>query len=182
MNSTWPPLLRGAACLGLGVLLLVLCGCGSDPVTSASAKTTAGMGAGAAAGSAPGGSGATNNAALTAKSVFHNTLQSGRDPFFPDSRRSAAQALDAAPVRLPTISYLKLAGIRAGTSRPMALINRTPFAPGEERDVAIILTNAMSKAEVQKVSVRLLEIRRDSVTIKIGGEHGVKELRLAQPK
>ena len=85
-------------------------------------------------------------------------------------------------MRQPAVSYLKLVGIRPGPTRPLALINRTPFGLGEERDVAIVLTNQMSKAEVQKISVRCLEIRRDSVVIKIAGEHGVKELRLAQAK
>jgi hypothetical protein len=182
MNLTWHPLLRGAAFSGLGLLLLALCGCGSDPATPASAKSTAGLAAGASVGGLSGGTGATNNSALAVRSVFHNTPQSGRDPFFPDSRRSLAQSVEAAPIRMPTISYLKLTGIRASTSRPMALINRTCIAPGEERDVAIVVTNAMSKAEIQKVSVRCMEIRHDSVVIKIGGEHGVKELRLAQAR
>jgi hypothetical protein len=180
MNSTWHPLLRGAALLGLSLFLLALCGCGSDPATPASAKSAVGLGAGA--GGAPGGGAASTNSTPIVKSVFHNTPQSGRDPFFPDSRRSMAQAVEVAQVRLPTISYLKLAGIRAGTARPMALINRTPIAPGEEKDVAITVTNAMNKAELQKVSVRLMEIRHDSVTIKIAGEHGLKELHLAQAK
>jgi hypothetical protein len=83
---------------------------------------------------------------------------------------------------MPAISYLKLVGIRPGTIRPMALINKTPLAPGEEGDVSIVVSNQMSKAEVHKINVRCLEVRQDSVLIKIAGENGVKELRLAQQK
>jgi hypothetical protein len=64
----------------------------------------------------------------------------------------------------------------------MALINRTVLAPGEQADVSIVVSNQFSKAEIQKVNVRCLEVRRDSVLISIAGEQGVKELRMAQAK
>jgi hypothetical protein len=80
------------------------------------------------------------------------------------------------------VSYLRLAGIRSGTHRPMALINKTPMAAGEQRDVSIVISNQLSKAEVQKINVRCLEIRSDSVLVQIGGDSDVKELRFAQGK
>jgi hypothetical protein len=83
---------------------------------------------------------------------------------------------------MPPSSYLKLVGIRPGTTRPMALINRTALGPGEEASVSIVLSNQLPKLEVQKVNVRCLAIRRDSVLISIEGEEGVKELHLAQAK
>src|SRR5690349_21140541 len=58
------------------------------------------------------------------KSVFQNAPESGRDPFFPNSKRRAVKVTEAAATpRLPLHSYLKLVGIRPGTDRPMALIN-----------------------------------------------------------
>ena len=66
--------------------------------------------------------------------------------------------------------------------RGSSLINRTPFAPGEEGPVSIVLSNQVNKAETQKISIQCLEIRRDSVLISIAGEDGVKELRMAQAK
>jgi hypothetical protein len=80
---------------------------------------------------------------------------------------------------LPAVSYLRLVGLRSGTTRPLALINRTSLAPGDEASVPILVTNALNKVEVQKISVRCVAIRRNSVLISIAGEEGVKELHLA---
>jgi hypothetical protein len=166
------------------LLAAALAGCGTDPV-SPGANAAGGRAANAPAVSSASGPGAisTNGVATVSQSVFHVGAQSGRDPFFPDSTRGTAKASEGAPVsRLPLFSYLKLVGIRPGTTRPMALINRTPFAPGEEGDVSIVVSNQFSKAEVEKVNIRCLEIRRDSVVISIAGEEGLKELRMAQGK
>ncbi len=90
---------------------------------------------------------------------------------------------ESAPVpQVPLVSHIKLFGIRPGTDRPMALINRTPFAPGEEGDVTVVIGSESNRPEIQKVNIRCLEIRRDSVLISIAGEVGVKELRMAQAK
>ena len=124
----------------------------------------------------------TNAVAPVPKSVFQLGAQSGRDPFFPDSTRGTAKTEGALASRLPLVSYLKLVGIRPGTTRPMALINRTAFAPREEGDVSIVVSNQFGKAEVQKINIRCLEIRRDAVIISIPGEEGSKELRMAPGK
>jgi hypothetical protein len=164
-----------------GVLLVAtLAGCGSDP-----AKSGAPISGGAASAKKPAGvfnDGGTNKVAVFG-SVFHIGPKAGRDPFFPHSDRGAAQTADGiVTAQLPLLSYLKLMGIWPGTTRPMALINRTVLALGEESDVSIVISNQFNKAEVQKVGVRCLEIRRDSVLISIAGEPGVKELRIAQGK
>jgi hypothetical protein len=114
--------------------------------------------------------------------LFHLDPKFGRDPFFPGSRLGPDGADESMAVRLPLVSYLKLLGIRPGTTRPMALINRSPFAQGESGDVVIVVTNQASRTELQKVNVHCLEIRRDSVLISIAGEQGVKELRMAQAR
>jgi hypothetical protein len=174
----------GALLLALGaVFALTLVGCSSDPSPSAAAgPANAGKAkAGATANAAATDSAAGKMVASTRKSVFHVDPQFGRDPFFPGSSRATAKA-DAPAVRLPLISYLRLVGIRPGTTRPMALINRTALGPGEEASVSIVVSNQPSKLEMQKVNVKCVEIRRESVLISIEGEEGVKELPLAQAK
>ena len=59
-------------------------------------------------------------------------------------------------LNLPLVSYLKLLGIRPGTARPMALINRSPFAQGESGDVVIVMTNQASKTEAAEDQYPLL--------------------------
>jgi hypothetical protein len=167
-------------CLGQLLASVLLCvalaGCGSEPAAPPKAalpETTA-------AAAAPGKS---TNTLTAAKSVFHAGVDSGRDPFFPNSNRGLAKKSETAPMpMLPSVSYLKLLGIRPGTNRPLALINRTALALGEEGEVPIVVGSDSQKTEVHKVSVRCLEIRRDSVLISIAGEEGVKELRMAQRK
>ena len=161
-------------------LMALLAGCGSKPAPSSNSA-----GAGASKTLAESGSLEAKDAvqAPIPRSVFHAGKDAGRDPFFSSTTAVAEANPDQpAPVRLPIVGYLKLLGIRSGTSRPMALINRTSLAPGENADISIVISNQFSKAEVQKVNVRCLEVRRDSVLISIAGEQGVKELRVAQVK
>jgi hypothetical protein len=166
------------------IAALVLVGCGSNPSASVSpAGPTAGSATRPASAAAQPAGKATNNAAALAKSAFHAEPQFGRDPFFPELTPKPAAEGGATPLmQIPIVSYLKLAGIWPGKTRPMALINKTPFAQGEEGDVSIVISNQLARAEVQKVNVRCLEIRQDSVLISIEGEQGVKELRIAQGK
>jgi hypothetical protein len=160
--------------------MLASTGCGSGE-TSPLVKTPA-INA-SASDQRPGAEEATEAVAHTPTSVSISTFHAsgpdaGRDPFFPQWNRGASQdALEAAP--LPLFSYLKLVGVRPGTKRPLALINKTSFAPGEMGEVAVQITN-QNRTVVQKINVRCLEIRHDSVLISIAGEPGVKELRLAQ--
>jgi hypothetical protein len=162
------------------LILLALSGCGSNESVSLATATSPGASAKkpsvhSADQSQPPASGT----AASPRSMFQlGGAEVGRDPFFPHlSRGTGRESLDSAP--LPLQSYLKLVGIRPGTARPLALINRTSFAPGEEGDISIVVTNH-SHVAVQKINVRCLEIRPDSVLISIAGEPGVKELRLAQ--
>jgi len=175
---TAPDFLFSLARFAFGAFLsLGLFGCGSEPTpaprTGPPAATTAATVSATKA----------TNQTLVAKSVFHTGAEAGREPFFPKSNQDLAKNNETTSMRTqPTLSYLKLLGIRTGTTRPLALINRTTLAPGEEGDVPIVISNQAGKAAVQKVSVRCLEIRQDSVLISIAGEEGVKELRMAQRK
>jgi hypothetical protein len=167
-----------------GSLLWTLAGCSSSPATSsptpgsASNKKPVQNGSSSSAARAE-----TNAVAALPKSVFRADPQLGRDPFFPGSSRLVAKAEGTAPVlQLPVVSLLKLNGVRPGTSRPMAMINKTSLGVGEEGDVSVVVPNQLSRPEVRKVTIRCLEIRSDSVLINIAGENGVKELHLLQGK
>lgn len=175
---TW----RVLGALALTCTSLGLAGCGGSPGPAATPAGNPRISSAAA--STNGIAGGTNTVALVPQSVFHIDPRFGKDPFFPGASRSVAKAAGAAPapVLLPLVSYLKLAGVRPGTRRPMALINSTSFSPGEEGKVSIVVSNQLSQAEVQKLNIRCLEIRPDSVLITIAGEAGVKELRFVQGK
>ena len=127
------------------LLAAALAGCGTDPVSPGAKGSGDRASKRSAVASASGaGANSTNAVASVPRSVFRLGGQSGRDPFFPDSNRGP-KADGAAAARLPLVSYLRLVGIRPGTIRPMALINRTAFAPGEEVDVCIMVSNPFGK-------------------------------------
>jgi hypothetical protein len=163
--------------LALGLALLA--GCGTNPQPAAKSADRTGMKPVAADAGTLSRISSTQQLASVPKSVFQGELPSGRDPFFPGSKRSSGKAGEDP---LPLTNYLKLAGIRPGPTHPLALINRSSFAPGEEQDVSIVISNQFGRPEVQRVSIRCLEIREDSVIISIAGEQGPKELRMAQRK
>lgn len=170
---------------GATALWMMLCaGCGSQPAAGAPKSAPAAAAKPAAGASASLHDSKASNGLAQVKSVFHLDPKFGRDPFFPGSRPELSRGQDAlAPTpQLPLMSYLKLVGLRPGTARPMALINRSPIAQGEEGEVSVLITNLASRVEVKKVNVRCLEVRRDSVLISIAGEQGTRELRMAQAK
>lgn len=190
-NLSMPPRLgrslAPAAHLRLGVAVVaaaVLAGCGSKPPAVAAKSPAAAAAKPAAAAPASSQEANATNGVAYAKSTFHVDPKFGLDPFFPGSKSQLAtgQSAAAPAPQLPLPSYLKLVGIRSGTARPMALINRSAIAQGEEAEVSVVVTNMASKTEVQKVSVKCLEVRRDSVLISIAGEQGTRELRMAQAK
>lgn len=112
--------------------------------------------------------------------VFEN-WPGRKDPFFPNSgrlpKKSDGTSTVKQPPRLPLSSYIKLSAIRPSKIRPIAMINQTFFEPGELGDVTIRFPNSAGTTDSQKVRIRCLEIRQDSVLISIEGEPGVKELR-----
>ena len=100
------------------------------------------------------------------KSVFAipSEASEGRDPFFPLSRRwvvnSAPKNTDN--VKVAPVS-LALKGISGTELKRYALINDKTFEAGEER-------------EINRVRVRCIQIREDSVTVEVNGAR--QELRL----
>jgi hypothetical protein len=171
----WP-----TACLSLW--LAWSAGCGS-PTPANTASPTGAAGARTALHPASG----TNTTASAAAapvpmSVFATNLDAGRDPFFPSSTRRvprptqvAAAATPVATAR-PSWNLLKLSGIWPSKNRPLAMINRTTVAPGEEHDISIVVTNGGNHTLSQKLRVRCLEVREKSVLVAVDGEPGTKEL------
>lgn len=111
------------------------------------------------------------------RSVFED-LPSGRDPFFPNSKRRQPKApvvsTNAAPVVVERVSksqYLTLSGISGSGDHRLALINNRPFKGGEVGEIRG--PNGMIKVEC-------IEIREKSVLIQIEGESERKELRLRE--
>lgn len=107
-------------------------------------------------------------------------MPGGKDPFFPNSLRIPSASVgdpeaETKP-RLPLSSYLKIAGLRPSSKRPMALINNTIFEPGEEGTVEVIIQSDSGTNETRVVKIQCLEIRNDSVLIRVEGEPGVKLL------
>src|SRR5467141_3737036 len=92
------------------------------------------------------------------QSVFATEGATGKDPFFPNSRRRIKQddSGKKPPIR-DFSSLLKLTGI-AGGVRPIATINNLTFAVGEEQEV---------KVEGGKVKIRVLEILEKSVVVSV---------------
>lgn len=122
---------------------------------------------------------AASNEIVLHKAAFERK-PGGKDPFFPASIRLPKAPSDTTssnqPPRLPLSSYLKLTGLRPSQTRPIAMINQTPFEPGERGEVAVSVPSASGSNETQRVRIRCLEIRQETVVIHIEGEPGVKEL------
>jgi hypothetical protein len=128
---------------------------------------------------------ATNSTPVLAqvpRSVFSTNVDQGLDPFFPDStRRLLRTAASATPVARPTqpsSNFLKLTGLWPSKSRPLALVNKTTIAPGEEANITVVVQNGHGSPESHRLRVHCLEVRQNSVLISIDGESGTKELIL----
>ncbi len=118
---------------------------------------------------------------------FFDPSGGGKDPFFPRTTRlpktataSADTATSEMVPRLPLSSYVRLTGLWPSKNRPMALINKSTFEPGERGSVTIVITNSPGTTETRTVQIRCLEVRHESVVITVEGETGVKELRMPE--
>ena len=87
----------------------------------------------------------------------------GRDPFFPNSVRTGTAKTRDPGTSAPVSIVIELKGI----SGKFALINNRTFAAGEEADVT---------AGKEKVHVRCVSIKEDSVLVEVEGK--AQELKL----
>lgn len=112
------------------------------------------------------------NAVVTAAvdlSAFHSAFDpgSGKDPFFPKSRRMDTVKGTAPLVVVP----ITLKGISSAKGKRLAIISNRTFEVGEEADLRL---------NGRTVRVRCLEIRESSVLVAIDGMAETKELQLNQ--
>lgn len=117
---------------------------------------------------------ATNQVTATNAPVTVNTNDyrsmfdgKGRDPFFPNSHRQAAEPSEAGESQ-PTV-VLVLKGFSGAPSRRFAIINDHTFAAGEESEV---LTAG------GRIRIRCVEIRDNVAVVTIGSGGQKIELRL----
>ena len=107
------------------------------------------------------------------KAVFADDSPTGKDPFFPDSRRrvraSSLAGTNTVAQSSGLLSQLVLKGISRAKGRPLALINTLTLSPGEQGGL---------KLGDQKVQVRCLEIRDRSVIVTLEGTKETRELDL----
>ena len=122
-----------------------------------------------AAGRSPAPAKAPPAARESGKSVFLDagTTPSGRDPFFPLSSRVPKAMTVVTNTPFVTVD-LELKGVSGTVDHRLAIINYRTFAEGEEGDVP---------AGAVRAHIRVVEIRPDSVVVRIGAEQRVLRLR-----
>ncbi len=110
----------------------------------------------------------TNSASEIPKSIFDD--KEGKDPFFPSRSRVPQGATNAIPTNL---SDFMIQGITKG-DKPTVIINTKTFEVGEADEVR---TRSGSR-----VTIRLIEIKQDSILIKIGDSSTPLELKIPPGK
>lgn len=159
---------------------LVMMGCGKTPPPTPNAAMNVTTNRSVPAQSP---TNAPSNELALPKSAF-DPLSGGKDPFYPRTARlpktttTNDNSTATARPRLPLSSYLKLTGLWPSKTRPLALINKTILEPGERGPVTIVFTNTPTTSGVQTVQVTCVDIRKESVVIRIEGESGTTELKL----
>jgi hypothetical protein len=110
------------------------------------------------------------------RSVFiqPTSTKDGRDPFFPESTRTIAEATaqtNAAAGRTTDATALKVRGISGTPGNMLAIINNHTFAVGDEGEV---LTSS------GRIRLRCVDIRQDGVSVEIAGR--IQHLNLENKK
>ena len=104
------------------------------------------------------------------QSVFVIDYSTGKDPFFPNSKRFKPKTNTVVAV-VASGPDLTLKGVSGTNARKLAIINNRTFEIGEEGDI---------KVNGQTVRVKCVEIRTKSVLIKQNGFD--RELFLGNPR
>ena len=167
------------------LLMVALLGCKGSQDGASTAKNPPVPAAKPAAAPVPARDAQALTASSLGKAVFSSEPEAGKDPFFPNSPRRKAKVVETSKEKetrvvaaVPPTNFLKLNGLWPSKTRPLALINKTSFSAGERGEITYV-TQGQNKSEVQKVKLRVLEIREQSVLISVEGETGTRELRLS---
>lgn len=92
-------------------------------------------------------------------SVFDVTLMPTKDPFFPNSMRQPVAKKDAKEVPGVSSRSFQLMALSGSTDLRLAMINHRTLSVGESVEVAVPPSG--------KVTIRLLQIKEDSVVIRV---------------
>lgn len=109
--------------------------------------------------------GATNSATATnttlpiPESVFNVTLTPTKNPFFPLSLKRPVADKTAPVAPSVSASAFKLMGLSGSSTERLAMINGKTMAAGETRDFTL--------SSGAKATVRLLQVKEDSVIIRV---------------
>lgn len=101
-------------------------------------------------------------------SVFTDSRNFGKDPFFPRSRRREATVVVHTVTNLPpgeVPAGMVLKGLSGTKDKPLAIINNYTFAEGEEAEVRV--GHSLYR-------VKLVEIKERSVMIRVNGQEPVE--------
>lgn len=108
--------------------------------------------------------------------VWPDNKQQGRDPFYPKSeypflraKPTTPQQPTPSPQAPPTVE-LKLSGISGTPDHRLAIINGKTFEQGEEGEVRV---------GSARISIHVLKIDADMVTVQVGTQQQVLRLRHA---
>lgn len=121
--------------------------------------------AGSAAAKEPAGNATTSTNAPAVErpipvSLFDSSANTGRNPFFPRSKREASKTTDAVvSSRFP--DDVKLKGISVSQSRRLAIINTRTIAAGEASEV--------TGANGRRISVRVISVNDNSAVVTADG-------------
>jgi hypothetical protein len=100
------------------------------------------------------------------QSVFDPDVAGARNPFYPDAvRKTKKPGIDDRETSVTAFSQLTLRGIVSGRS---AIINNRNFVAGDE--AAVRLPGG------RQVTVKVVEVHEDSVTLTVGGQKETKTL------
>ena len=108
------------------------------------------------------------------RSVFFADTGSGKDPFFPNSKRrleviEQTLTTNSTPQPSAIFNQIALKGISGAKGQRLALINSSTVGVGELAEI---------RCGLQFVKIRCLEIRDRSVLIELNGLGELKELKL----
>jgi hypothetical protein len=153
--------MKKTAFIGLAATCLILAGCSSNTASQGTANQTP-----KAARSVPTPAEDAVPAVETApKSVF-STDAKAKDPFFPNARKATLEVNSEGELALdiPAILQANLHGIISSGGKSIAYVSNVMLEPGRNALIPI-----RAGGQERQVSVRCVEVRKESVVVEVQG-------------